>query len=70
MDIADIARVIEHPLQVQRFRHKIEYVGCYAPRWAQRKGDERMLLVKIVVNTRSTLTLKTVHNMGDCPEEG
>ncbi len=69
IDIADIVRIIEAPMAVERLKHKTEYTGCYIPRWMQRKGETKSLAVKIVINTRSTLTLKTVHNMGDCPDE-
>jgi hypothetical protein len=69
IDIADIVRVIETTEKPVRLKHKTEYTGCYTPRWAQRKGETRNLQVKVVINTRSTLTLKTIHNIGECPEE-
>lgn len=69
IDIADIVRIIEARENMVKLKHKTEYRGCYTPRWIRQGGEDRRLVVKIVVNTRSTLTLKTVHNMGDCPEQ-
>ncbi len=66
IDLADVARIIEAPQTIQKLKHKTEYTGCYTPRYAA--GTDKRLAVKIVVNTRSTLTLKTAHNLGDCPE--
>jgi len=69
IDITDIIRIIETTQNVVKLKHKTEYIGCYTPRWAQRKSEDKSLTVKIVINTRSTLTLKTIHNMGDCTDE-
>jgi hypothetical protein len=69
IDLADIVRIIEAGEIMVKLKHKTEYVGCYTPRWAQRKGVEKSIAVKIVIDTRSTLTLKTIHRMGDCPRE-
>ncbi len=69
IELSDIVRIIEAHENRVKLKHKTEYRGCYTPRWAQRKGDMRRLEVKIIVSTRSALTLKTVYNVGDCPEE-
>lgn len=69
IDLADVVRIIETPLSEIKLKHKTEYMGCFTPKWAVRESVTRNLLVKIVVNTRSTLILKTVHISGDCPEE-
>ena len=69
IEMVDIARIIENRANEQRLKHKTEYTGCYRPRWARRRGLLRRFAVKIVINTRSTLTLKTVYITGDCPED-
>ena len=69
IDLADVVRIIEAAKNTTKLKHKTEYVDCYTPRWLQRRGEQRQMQVKIVINTRSTLTLKTVHQAGDCPEE-
>lgn len=69
ISLADVARVLEHPITVEKLKHKTEYTGCYTPRWAEKKEAPKSLGVKVVVDTRSKLKLKTVHNLGDCQEE-
>ncbi|MDX1994658.1 MAG: hypothetical protein SF029_19905 [bacterium] len=69
IDLEDVVRILEAPRTTTRHKHKIEYTGCYMRRYAKQQGEGSALAVKIVVNTRSTLTVKTVHNMGVCEEE-
>ena len=62
-DIAktDLVRIIENPRDSERFRHKIVYLGCFVPNWTAEKGKPKIHGVKIVIDTRSKLRVKTVH---------
>jgi hypothetical protein len=67
--IADIVRIIENDENRVKLRHKTEYTGNYTPRWAASSDRSAKYEVRIVIDTRSTLKLKTVYILGKLLED-